>query len=170
MVEKGNQIIGWSELLGGAAGLLVLLPIAAIQRRVPLGVMYYVGSGVGFVFASLAGWRLLTGRPGGHELSLIVQLLQIVQLTAFGWAFQYAVGLQMLLKAGRGLFEVSPGVNATVWLGPTLVPAPSSIVINVFAIWASIYLGRALTRSRAFSTGAATVVPDPTPPSTIGPA
>src|SRR6476619_51501 len=138
---KPNQIIAWSELGGGIAGIAVLLPIAAFQNVARLGVGYYVQATAGFLLAAWAGWRLLRNEALGRELSLTVQLLQVVQLTAAGWMLQYATGLQLLVKTGPGLFQVSPGVNAAVWFGPTLVPADWQIAVNLFALWTSIYLG-----------------------------
>jgi hypothetical protein len=141
MRAKPYQIIAWSELAGGTAGVAVLLPIAAFQNVARLGAGYYVQAATGFLFAAWAGWRLLQRKPLGRELSLAVQLLQIVQITAAGWMVQYATGLQVLVKTGPGLFQVSPGVNAAVWLGPTIVPVDWQIAVNLFALWASIYLG-----------------------------
>src|SRR4051794_3618568 len=90
MRAKPYQIIAWSQLAGGAAGIAVLLPLAAFQNVAPLGAGYYVQAAAGFLFAAWAGWKLLRRKPLGRELSLVVQLLQIAQVTAAGWMLQYA--------------------------------------------------------------------------------
>jgi hypothetical protein len=148
MSRKWDKLVAWSELLGGIAGLLILLPIAAIQRGGALTPIYYIGAGFGFLLAMIAGWRLLRGKQFGRELSVVLQILQVVQIIANGWMFKYVTGLQLLLKIGPSGVEFSPGVNAAVWLGPTLAPAPSSIGINLFALWATIYLARQLAVNR----------------------
>jgi hypothetical protein len=142
MTRKWDRVVAWPELLGGTVGLVVLLPLATIQMRGVLTPTYYVGAGLGFLLAAIAGWRLLRGKQFGRELSLAVQILQVVQVTATGWMFKYVTGLQVLVRIGRSLVEFSPGVNAGVWLGPTLVPVAPSIGINLFALWATIYLAR----------------------------
>ena len=148
MNRKWEKLVAWSELLGGVAGILVLLPITAIQRPAALAPIYYVGAGFGFSLAIVAGWRLLKGKTHGRALSVFVQVLQVVQVIANGWMFKYVTGLQLLVKFGLNGVEVSPGVNAAVWLGPTLVPAAPIIGINLFALWASIYLARQLAVNR----------------------
>src|SRR5258708_42503 len=148
MSRKWDKLVAWSELLGGIFGLLILLPVAAIQRGNVLTPIYYIGAGFGFLLAMIAGWRLLRGKPFGRELSVVVQILQVVQIIANGWMFKYVTGLQLVVKIGRSTVEFSPGVNASVWLGPTLAPAASSIGINLFALWATIYLGRQLAVNR----------------------
>jgi hypothetical protein len=141
MKAKPYQIIAWSQLGGGIAGVVVLLPTIAFQNVARLGAAYYVLATTGFLFAAWAGWLLLRKKALGRELSLAVQVLQIVQITAAGWMVQYATGLQVLVKTGPGLFQVSPGVNAAVWFGPTILPVDWQIAVNLFALWASIYLG-----------------------------
>jgi predicted membrane protein len=170
MNETGELLIAWSEFLGGVVGLLVLLPIAAIQRVAPLGPAYYLGAGLGFIFAIIAGWRLLRRQSLGRELSLIVQLLQVVQITALGWIVQYATGLQVLVKVRPDMFQVSPGVNAAVWFGPTLVPVPWVIGINLFALWASIHLARKLATKRVLAGNLSNGAADEPAVSSIGPA
>ena len=149
MYRKWDRLIAWSELLGGLAGLVVLLPVAAIQRVASLGPIYYLGAGLGFLVASVAGVLLLRRKPFGRELSLVVQLLQVVQLTGFGWMIHYATGIQVLIKMGPGTFQLSPGVNAAVWLAPTLIPADWTIGVNMFALWAAIYLASGTVEQRA---------------------
>jgi glucose dehydrogenase len=149
MNRKWDQLIAWSELLGGLAGLVVLLPVTAIQRVALLGPMYYLGAGLGFLAALVAGVLLLRRKQFGRELSLVVQLLQVVQLTALGWKIQYATGIQALIKIGPGTFQLSPGVNAAVWFAPPLVPAHWAIGVNMFALWAAIYLARGIVKQRA---------------------
>jgi hypothetical protein len=149
MNRKWDQLIAWSELLGGLTGLVVLLPVAAIQRVASLGPMYYLGAGLGFLAAMVAGVLLLKRKQFGREFSLVVQLLQVVQLTALGWMVQYATGIQVLVKIGPGTFQLSPGVNAAVWLAPTLVPVHWAIGVNMFALWAAIYLARGIFKQRA---------------------
>ena len=149
MNRKWDRLIAWSELLGGLAGLVVLLPVAAIQRVASLGPMYYLGAGLGFLAASVAGVLLLRRKQFGRELSLVVQLLQVVQLTALGWMIHYATGIQALIKIGPGTFQLSPGVNAAVWFAPTLVPAHWTIGVNMFALWAAIYLASGIVEQRA---------------------
>ena len=148
MSNNLKLLVAWSELLGGAVGLLVLLPITASQK-LGLAPLYYVGAGTAFLLASVAGWLLLKNQKLGYKLSLLVQLLQVVQIVVSSWEFQYATGLQVLLRIDTTGFEFSPGVNAAVWLGPTLVPSPSMVAINLFALWASIFLARQLTTRRA---------------------
>ncbi|HEY5021720.1 MAG TPA: hypothetical protein VII30_04445, partial [Gemmatimonadaceae bacterium] len=134
---------------GGLVGLVVLLPLAAIQRVALLGPMYYLGAGLGFLGALVAGVLLLRRKQLGRELSLVVQLLQVVQLTALGWMIHYATGIQALIKIGPGTFQLSPGVNAAVWFAPTLVPAHWAIGINMFALWAAIYLATGIVKRKA---------------------
>lgn len=136
MMRKSLQIVAWSELLGGAAGLFVLLPIAALQHVASLGPGYYVIAVAGFSVAIAAGWGLLRHRPLGRPLSLVVQSLQVVQCIAGSWMIQYATGVQVLLKLRSGNFQFSPGVNAAIWFGPTLVPAEWMIGLNLYALWA----------------------------------
>src|SRR4051794_36134418 len=105
MSRKWDKLVAWPELLGGIVGLLILLPIAAIQMRGVLTPRYYVGAGLGFLLAAIAGWRLLRDKQFGRELSLVVQILQVVQVTATGWMFKYVTGLQVLVRIGRSLVE-----------------------------------------------------------------
>jgi hypothetical protein len=148
MSRKWDKLVAWSELLGGTAGLLILLPVAAIQRVAALTPIYFLGAGFGFLFAMIAGWRLLRDKQFGRELSLVVQLLQVVQIVANGWMFKYVTGLQLVLEIDSRGVGFSPGVNATAWLGPTLAPSASIVGINFFALWATIYLARQLFVSR----------------------
>lgn len=141
MSAKPYQVIAWSQMCGGIIGAAILLPIAALQRVAPVGVAYYLPAAGAFLVAAWAGWRLLYKQAFGRELSLAVQLLQVVQLTAAGWMFQYVTGLQVLVKVGARLFQVSPGVNSAVWFGPTLVPVDWQVTVNFFALWASVQLG-----------------------------
>jgi hypothetical protein len=76
MNVKWKLIIAWSEFLGGLVGLVVLLPVTAMQRVTSIGPIYYLGAGLGFLVAGVAGWKLMRGQPWGLELSFIVQVLQ----------------------------------------------------------------------------------------------
>jgi len=171
MNRKWEKLVAWSELLGGIAGLLVLLPLAAIQRPAALTPIYYIGAGFGFLLAIVAGWRLLRGKKFSRELSFLVQLLQVVEIIAKGWMFHYVTGLQLLLMIGPNGVELSPGVNAAVWLGPTLAPSASMIGINLFALWGSIYLARQLAVNRSrLPNGGADVTGESTASTSIRPA
>ena len=170
MTIKGEQLIAWSEMLGGAIGLVVLLPIAAYEHVVPLSAIYYVSSALGFVLSIVAGWRLFRRQVGGRELSLVVQVLQVLQVTALGWSIQYAAGLQVLVKIERGMFMVSPGANAGMWFGPTYSPLPWMVAVNLFALWASVHLVRALRRANMMVGPMPEVTGTLTPPSPMRPA
>jgi len=155
------KVIGWSEVLGGAAGF-VLLPVTLMQQRQPgfppggrVPPAWYAMGAVAFAASLVAGVLLLRGRPLGARLSAGLQALQVVQVGTQAFVYQYVTGLQVLLLVTPGGWRLSPGVNVGFAALPPPGPYPAwSLGINFFALAALAVLLR----------GGATAAPRPGAP------
>lgn len=69
MPKRWQLVVGWSELVAGVGGLL-MLPIVAYQGAIRLTLAYYLGSGVIFgataVAARLSRLQLMRKSLGRH--------------------------------------------------------------------------------------------------------
>lgn len=145
------RVIGWSEALGGGAGLLVL-PVAAWQQAragAPPGLrMPAVGfamAAVAFAAAAAAGVLLLRRRRAGVRASAAVQALQVVQFGVPGtFVYQYAAGIHVLLAVGQYGLRFSPGINAAFVALPVQGEGPWWAGVNLFALAAVVVLAREL--------------------------
>ena len=131
--SRWQLLIGWSEVIAGIGGLL-MLPLVAYQNVIHATALYYLGVAVVFGVVAAAGWLLLRGHPLGLKVSRWLQVAQIVQLTAAGFTYQFTAGIQLLLVFGGGHFRFSPGVNAALWLGPTIGDQAFRLGVNLFPI------------------------------------
>jgi hypothetical protein len=133
VARRWQLLIGWSEFIAGLGGLL-MLPIVAYQNAIQATGVYYLGAGVVFAFVGGAGWFLIRGHQFGLQASRWLQAAQILQLTAAGFTFQFTAGFQLLLVFSPGHFRFSPGVNAGLWLGPTIGDQVFRLGLNLFPI------------------------------------
>jgi hypothetical protein len=133
VARRWQLLIGWSELIAGLGGLL-MLPIVAYQNAIQATAVYYLGAGVIFALVGAVGWSLLHGRQFGLQASRWLQAAQILQLTAAGFTYQFTAGFQLLLVFGPGHMRFSPGVNAGLWLGPTVGDQAFRLGLNLFPI------------------------------------
>ncbi len=131
--KRWQLLIGWSELIAGLGGLL-MLPIVAYQNVIQATAIYYLGAGVVFAFVGAAGWFLARGHQFGLQASRWLQAAQILQLTAAGFTYQFTAGFQLLVVFGPGQLRFSPGVNAGLWLGPTIGDQAFRLGLNLFPI------------------------------------
>ena len=147
------KVVGWCEVIGGAAGFL-LLPITAVQQtrlglpvdvRMPL--TWYVMAAVTFGASIAAGALLLRHRAAGIAASSVIQGLQIVQFSLPGFVYQYSTGFQLLLFVNSYTVRLSPGVNAGFTALPPRVSAPWSVGVNFFAVIALVVLLRLRRRT-----------------------
>lgn len=145
-----RKVIGWSQVLGGAAGY-ALLGITAVQQprlgippelRPPFA--WYLMGAAAFTGAIVAGVLLLRGHRLGLSASALVQAAQVVQLSLPStFVYQFATGIQVLLFVNPTTVRLSPGVNAGFTALPPRVAEPWSVGLNLFALFALVVLLRA---------------------------
>jgi hypothetical protein len=136
--RRWQLLIGWSELIIGVGGVL-MLPFAASHNAIQASSVYYLVAGVVFAFAGVVGWLLVRGNQFGLQATRWLQVAQFLQLTAAGFTYQFTVGLQLLLVFGPGHFHFSPGFNAGLWIGPSIGDQAFRFGVNLFpliAFWA----------------------------------
>jgi hypothetical protein len=138
------RIIAALQIIGGLSGLYgVLFGGFVGPSRVILLVAFLLFA------ASLCGGVLLAlGRPSGVSVSLVVQALQVLQITTVGVVYSFTSGLQMLL--GLRLSENGPDLGLHFYLPaqffvfidppPSMVPQGAFLGVNIAAILAIICL------------------------------
>jgi hypothetical protein len=131
--RRWQLLIGWSELITGVGGVL-MLPFMASHNAIQASAVYYLVAGVVFTFVGAVGWLLVRGNQFGLQATRWLQVAQILQLTAAGFTYQFAVGLQLLLVFGPGHLRFSPGFNAGLWIGPTIGDQAFRLGVNLFPI------------------------------------
>ena len=139
MVAKRWQLlIGCSELIAGIGGLLMMLRIVAYQNVIHATALYYLGVAVVFGVVAAAGvvaFARTSARPEGLPL-------------ASGRTDRSAHCRRIHLpvhgrhpaasRVRRGPLSLSPGVNAALWLGPTIGDQAFRLGVNLFpfiALW-----------------------------------
>lgn len=129
-------IVGWSELVGGAAGS-VLFVMDARSAESPAVPWWSLAGALAFGAAScLAGLLLLRRRPGGRALSIAVQSLQVFRVAVAGVAWRATAGLALTLWYSEpGGWDGIFGATATFRVAH---PSPSDweFGMNVFALLA----------------------------------
>ena len=99
-VIKSNLIlktIGWLQIIGGVSGLFLMSRILLRTETIngPLLLIIFIGFGL-FLFSILTGKELLINRGKlGFFLTIINQLLQLLQWSFFGYGFSYSSGAKL---------------------------------------------------------------------------
>jgi hypothetical protein len=142
------KLIGWSEIVGGAAGLL-LLGSSVLWPHQPLSLLNSGGGGAAFTASALAGLLLLRHHRWGTILTFVAQAAQIFHIQRPDFSFSFFAGPQLMVRVTEGTIQVSAGVDASFWMGSNMDPEPFMFAFNFFPIIAIVYVGmRASALSR----------------------
>jgi len=139
------KLIGWSEIVGGAAGFL-LLGMAILWPAQPQPLFNFVGGGFAFLASALAGVLLLRHHRWGTLLTFAVQAAQIFHIQRPDFSFSFFAGPQLMVRVAEGGIVLNAGVNASFWMGANMGPEPFMFAINFFPVIAVVY---AATRATA---------------------
>lgn len=156
-----RKVIGWSQVLGGAAGYALLgftavqQPRLGIPAELRLPVAWYLMGAAAFTGAIAAGALLLRGHRAGPSASALVQAAQLVQLSLPStFVYQFATGIQVLLVVSPTAVRLSPGVNASFTALRPRAVEPWSVGLNLFALFALVVLLRAQRHEPAEASSA----------------
>ena len=128
--------MGWSELFGGAAAVVVVV-VEARSLRNPDVPWWALLAGLGFgVSSALAGQLLLRDRPSGRLLSIAVQSAQVLRIVVDGFAWRAAAGVTaMIWYSAPGGWDGILGATA-MFRAASPTPTEWEIGVNLFALLA----------------------------------
>ena len=152
-MTKIHKAIAWCQIIGGAAGI-VMLPEVVHQNISGLGVLFYIGWVIAFGLSIVAGLLLVMGRVTGARLSVLVQALQLIHISAWTSELRYVSGPLLALGiSDTGGIGLTYGFEAIFWIGPATREDIVYLAINIFALAALWYLlARPIPRSASAST------------------
>ena len=135
------RIIGLTEALG--AGWSVAVLIALLLRTpgvaIPWSLLLVVLGAYSVV--GIAGVRLVRYETGGDVLSMIVQGVQLFQITTRSVAFRFLAGPQVTIFFLGDHFRIFAGVTASANLWRGLDDPPFGVGLNLVALAFMIALG-----------------------------
>ncbi|TAL50549.1 MAG: hypothetical protein EPN92_01585 [Chitinophagaceae bacterium] len=98
------KYLGIYQIIGGAIGvLLILWALLNSQQLTGLFIMIYLFMLLFFGFSIYCGTLCIKTKNNALQFSLINQILQVIGVAMFGFAFKYAAGIY--LTAGLDLTE-----------------------------------------------------------------
>ena len=90
--------IGWYQIIGGGLGILIILySLITLDQIAGLTIIIYAFMFVFFGYSVTCGTLCLKSHKNALRHSLINQLLQLVSLTIFGFAFSFVAGVYLSL-------------------------------------------------------------------------
>ena len=134
------KVLGWYQIIGGIAGVLVTIWIASQLGQVNGWLILVVLFALClFVFSIYAGRLLLNDNyRRGLKLSIINQAMQILQFAVAGCVFWYASGLMLTvgIKTSEGFtFTFNFGVISSWQISIATSSREFSLAINLVAIY-----------------------------------
>jgi hypothetical protein len=134
--ERWRQVLGWSQLLCGALGIVVIpweahrMPTIAEPSAYTAGTLIYLG------LTTAAGVGLLRRADWGVPLSTCVQLPQVLWLATPSFAFKFVCGVMLLIQLTPGDLSFRAGFEASAWIGRNPGPAAHLYGLNLFPLLA----------------------------------
>lgn len=139
--------LGANELVGGAAGLYVAVPLyLRAARYLPPVNQALILFGIAlFVLAILAGLLLIDGRRQGWVMSMWVQALQVLGLQTTVFLYDYLIGFYGRVtteatRLGALNLTVGAGFDAAVTIGPAANVTSFVVTLNFLAIVSLVLL------------------------------
>jgi len=143
------KVLGWYQVLGGAAGILVTLYILIRTTQISgLLLILYLLVFFLYGFSAWCGRLLLSDKYiRGLKLSIINQALQIVSFFAAGYGYMYVSGLMFFvgIKLVNGFtFNFNFGIISSWQIDINTDAEGTEIAINLVALYLIYFIDKLL--------------------------
>jgi hypothetical protein len=143
------KVLGWYQILGGAAGILVTLYILVRTAQISgIALILYLFVFFLYGFSAWCGRLLLSDKyTRGLKLSIINQALQIVSFFAFGYGYMYVSGLMFFvgIKLVHGFtFNFNFGIISSWQININTDAEGTELAINLVALYLVYFIEKLL--------------------------
>jgi hypothetical protein len=147
------KVLGWYQILGGAAGILVTLYILVRTAQISgLALILYLFVFCLYGFSAWCGQRLLSDRYiRGLKLSIINQALQILSFFVSGYGYTYVSGAMVFagIRLTHGfIFTFNFGIMSSWQININTDAEGTEIAINLVAIFFIYFIEKLLRTTK----------------------
>jgi hypothetical protein len=139
-----ERVIGGYQIIAGIAGVGMMVWLAVRSPASLPGGSLWIGA-LPFTVLTTAGWRLASGENAGYALSIVMQTMQIIFVSARGFVWRFSAGLYLSVWITDTRVNVFGGADETWFVGSGSTAQSPMLGVNLLAgVLATFLLGRVL--------------------------
>lgn len=147
------KILALYQIVGGLVGVTLTLFFSNFQVTSFLALIVIPVMVGLFSFSIYAGSLLFFNIENGLKRSKINLFLQIISFVAFGYAYQYSIGLYFIVGidfTNSFTFNFNLGIRPLLHLAINSSSPTLSLNINLIAIFLAVYIDKLLLKFKSF--------------------